>query len=69
MPVRRMENAAYQHAGNGEIVGIFALAGGLARRVDQRDGLADYGEVGHFAAAIPFCSAVIAALMAWYIWV
>src|SRR3954464_4550611 len=62
-----MQYLAYQHAGNAKVVGVLALAGSLARRVDQRNGLTDDGEVAHLAAAIPFFSASTAALMAWNI--
>ena len=44
MRIRRMQNLADQHAGHAEVVGVFARAGGLFRRVDHRGGLADDGE-------------------------
>ena len=62
--IRRMQNLADQHSGNAEIVGVFALAGGFCGGINQRDGFSDDGEFAHFAAAAPFFSASIAALMA-----
>ena len=42
-----MQNLPDQHARHAEVVGVLAGAGGLAGRVDHRDGFADNGEVSH----------------------
>ena len=43
----RMQDSPHQHAGHGEVVGIFAGAGGLAGGVHHGDGFSDNGEVRH----------------------
>ena len=69
MRMRGVQDLSNQHAGKREIVGVLARAGGLASGIDHGNGFADDGEaVAHFAAAIPFFSAWIAALIASYIW-
>ena len=40
-----MQDLPDQHARDTEVVGVFARAGGFARRVDHRDGIADNGKV------------------------
>jgi len=45
--IRRMQNLADQHAGQAEVVGVLARAGGFPGRVDHRGGLADNGEIAH----------------------
>ena len=62
--IRRMQNFADHHSGNAEIVGVLSLAGGFSGGINQRDGFSDDGEFAHFAAAAPFFSASMAALMA-----
>src|SRR5262249_49858415 len=42
--IGRVQNLADQHAGDTEVVGIFACPGGLLSRVDHGRGLADDGE-------------------------
>ncbi len=54
--IRRMQDLAGEHAGQREIVSVFALAGGLAGRVNQGDAFTDDGEVRHF-----FCNPELAA--------
>src|SRR5450631_1669168 len=44
MRMRRMQNLSVEHAGEGEVVGIFARAGGFPSGVNHRDGFADDGE-------------------------
>src|SRR5581483_6685110 len=41
----RMQDLSHQHPGQAEIVSVFADPGGLLRRVDDRDRLADYRKV------------------------
>ncbi len=41
MRIGRMQNLANQHAGQANVIGIFARPSGLARRVDHGGGLAD----------------------------
>src|SRR5262249_30517463 len=42
--MRRVQNSANQHAGEKEVVGIFARTGGLGGGVDHGDGSADDGK-------------------------
>ena len=79
MRMRRMQNLSMEHAGDGKVVGVLAAAGRFSGSVNHGDGFADDGVVVghwslrissrdcHFAAAIPFFSASIAALIALYI--
>src|SRR5262249_5456036 len=47
MWMRRVQNLADQHAGQREIVCVFARAGGLASGVNHGNGAADDGEISH----------------------
>ncbi len=48
--IGRMQNLADQHAGDAEVVGVLAGAGGLFGGVDHGGGFADDGEVGRSVA-------------------
>src|SRR5205807_2473989 len=77
--IGRVQDLADQHARHKQIVRVSARASGFLRRVYHGDGLSDDGKITHgmlrvqsapagATAAVPFCSASIAALIAWYIW-
>src|SRR5947209_6972453 len=48
--IGRMQDLADEHSRQGEVVSIFALSGGLARRVDEGYAFADYRELVHLCS-------------------
>jgi hypothetical protein len=48
-----VQNFADQHSRHADVVGVFAAARGLFRRVDHRGGLADNAELTHLKFVIP----------------
>src|SRR5262249_48130992 len=64
--VWRVQDLANEHAGHAEVVRVLARASGFAGGVNEGDGFTDDGKIAHLLAS-PCCSALIAALIAWYI--